>query len=103
MIPARNAEEAAQFLTEVLVPAFARAGWELWRVLTDRGSEFQGQFDRERRDVGEVQEAEVRHQGRLYVLRPPLKGMAGKASYMVPRQMSRRHNAMENAAFQTQP
>jgi len=27
VIPARNAEEAAQFLTEVLVPEFARVGW----------------------------------------------------------------------------
>lgn len=52
MIPARNAKEAELFLTEVLVPQFARAGWKLRRVLTDRGSEFKGEFDQACRDLG---------------------------------------------------
>jgi len=52
VIPARNAKEAARFLTEVLVPQFTRAGWKLQRVLTDRGSEFKGEFDQACRDLG---------------------------------------------------
>ncbi len=52
VIPARNAKESALFLTEVLVPAFAQAGWKLRRVLTDRGSEFKGEFDQACRDLG---------------------------------------------------
>lgn len=52
VVPARSAVEAARFLSEVLVPAFAQAGWELQRVLTDRGSEFQGEFDQACRDLG---------------------------------------------------
>ncbi len=33
------------FLTDVVVPIYARAGWTLRRVLTDRGKEFKGAFD----------------------------------------------------------
>jgi len=51
VIPARNAVEAARFLAEVLVPQFAKAGWKLRRVLTDRGSEFKGEFDQACRDL----------------------------------------------------
>jgi transposase len=35
---------AARFLREQVVPHFAKAGWPVQRVLTDRGSEFQGEF-----------------------------------------------------------
>lgn len=33
------------FLTEVVLPIYARAGWTLRRVLTDRGKEFRDTFD----------------------------------------------------------
>ncbi|HEU68176.1 MAG TPA: transposase, partial [Candidatus Acetothermia bacterium] len=52
VIPARNAQEATRFLREVLVPEFARAGWKFVRVLTDRGTEFKGEFDEACRDLG---------------------------------------------------
>ncbi len=51
-IPARNAVEAARFLARVLVPQFAKAGWKLRRVLTDRGSKLEGEFERACRDLG---------------------------------------------------
>ena len=52
MIPGRNAVNAARFLTKALVLGFAQAGWQLRLVLTDRGSEFQGEFDQACRDLG---------------------------------------------------
>lgn len=51
VIPVRTAKEAARFLTEVLAPEFARAGWKLRRVPTDRGSEFKGEFDQACQDL----------------------------------------------------
>lgn len=41
-----NAAVAARFLREVIVPEFQRAGFPVKRVLTDRGSEFKGDFGR---------------------------------------------------------
>ncbi len=46
LVPAATAEHAARFLCEVLVPLYEKAGWPIQRVLTDRGSEFKGEFDR---------------------------------------------------------
>ena len=45
VVPANNATEAAQFLRDVVSVELNEAGWKLWRVLTDGGSEFKGQFD----------------------------------------------------------
>jgi transposase len=39
-----NAQVAARFLREIVVPEFQRAGFRAQRVLTDRGSEFKGLF-----------------------------------------------------------
>jgi transposase InsO family protein len=39
-----NATVAARFLREIVVPEFRRAGFEVKRVLTDRGSEFKALF-----------------------------------------------------------
>ena len=52
VVPARTAGEAAWFLTAVLIPEFVQAGWKLEWVLTDRGSEFKGEFDQACRDLG---------------------------------------------------
>jgi len=52
VIPGRTAVDAARFLTKALVLGFAQAGWQLRLVLTDRGSEFQGEFDQACRDLG---------------------------------------------------
>lgn len=52
IIPARKAEEAARFLREFLVPEYEKAGWKLRRVLTDRGSEFKGAFDKACKELG---------------------------------------------------
>ena len=45
IIPANTAEHAVRFLVEILLPLYEAAGWPLQRVLTDRGSEFKGDFD----------------------------------------------------------
>jgi len=45
VVSANNAIEAATFLRDVVVPELEKAGWKLWRVLTDGGSEFKGAFD----------------------------------------------------------
>jgi transposase InsO family protein len=45
VVSASNATEAATFLRDVVVPEVEKGGWKLWRVLTDGGSEFKGQFD----------------------------------------------------------
>ena len=45
VVPANNATEAATFLRDVVAPELEKAGWKLWRVLTDGGSEFKGAFD----------------------------------------------------------
>ena len=45
IIPANTAEHAVRFLLEVLLPLYEAAGWPLQRILTDRGSEFRGDFD----------------------------------------------------------
>lgn len=42
---ARNGT-AARFLRNVLVPFYRQAGWPIQRLLTDRGSEFRGDFDK---------------------------------------------------------
>jgi len=44
VVPANNATEAATFLCDVVVRELEKAGWKLWRVLTDGGSEFKGAF-----------------------------------------------------------
>jgi transposase InsO family protein len=43
---------AARFLRSVVVPGFAKAGHPVLRVLTDRGSEFEGAFDEACQDLG---------------------------------------------------
>jgi len=45
ILPELSASAVAQFLRDVLVPAVARAGWRLRRVLTDGGSEFKADFE----------------------------------------------------------
>jgi transposase InsO family protein len=45
ILPELSAVAVAQFLRAVLVPAVARAGWPLRRVLTDGGGEFKAEFD----------------------------------------------------------
>jgi transposase InsO family protein len=51
VVPANNATEAATFLRDVVAVELNEAGWTLWRVLTDGGSEFKGAFDEMRRDL----------------------------------------------------
>ena len=45
VVPSNNAREAAAFLREVVAVEVEKAGWKLWRVLTDGGSEFKAEFD----------------------------------------------------------
>ena len=45
VVPANNATEAAKFLRDIVAEEVNEAGWKLWRVLTDGGSEFKGEFD----------------------------------------------------------
>ena len=45
VVSANNANEAATFLRNVVATELQEAGWKLWRVLTDGGSEFKGAFD----------------------------------------------------------
>ena len=45
VVSANNATEAAMFLRDGLAVELKEAGWKLWRVLTDGGSEFKGAFD----------------------------------------------------------
>jgi len=46
-----SAEAAARFLREV-VQEYARAGWSVQRVLSDRGPEYRGTFDQTCRELG---------------------------------------------------
>ena len=46
-----SAEAAARFLREV-VQEYARAGWPVQRVLSDRGPEYRGTFDEVCRELG---------------------------------------------------
>jgi len=52
VVPANNATEAASFLRDVVAAEVKEAGWKLWRVLTDGGSEFKAQFDQACRELG---------------------------------------------------
>lgn len=52
IVPAATAAETARFLREVLVPHYEEAGWAIERVLTDRGSEYRGAFDRTCDELG---------------------------------------------------
>jgi transposase InsO family protein len=45
VVPVNNAAQAASFLRDVVAVELEKAGWKLWRVLTDGGSEFKGEFD----------------------------------------------------------
>lgn len=55
----------ALLVVHELKERLARKGWEVeWQDVV--------------RDLMEVREVEVRHQGKHYILRPPLKGVAGK-------------------------
>ena len=45
VVSANNATEVATFLRDVVAVEVEKAGWKLWRVLTDGGSEFKGEFD----------------------------------------------------------
>jgi len=47
-----SSETAARFLRHVLVPYYRKAGWPIQRVLTDRGSEFAGDFATTCRELG---------------------------------------------------
>jgi len=51
VVPANNAREAAAFLREVVAVEVEKAGWKLWRVLTDGGSEFKAEFDQTCREL----------------------------------------------------
>jgi len=51
VVPANNAREAASFLSEVVAVEVNKAGWKLWRVLTDGGSEFKAEFDQACREL----------------------------------------------------
>ncbi len=51
VVSANNATEAASFLRDVVVPVVEKAGWKLWRVLTDGGSEFKADFDQACREL----------------------------------------------------
>jgi len=55
VVSANNATEAATFLRDAVAPELEKAGWKLWRVLTDGGSEFNRAFDEM------CQELNVRH------------------------------------------
>nr|MBN1858632.1 transposase [Candidatus Bipolaricaulota bacterium] len=45
VVPANNAREAAVFLRDIVAVEVKKAGWKLWRVLIDGGSESKGEFD----------------------------------------------------------
>ena len=47
-----TSETAARFLRHVLVPRYREAGWPIQRVLTDRGSEFDGAFAQTCQELG---------------------------------------------------
>lgn len=51
VVPVNNAAEAASFLKDVVAVEVDKAGWRLWRVLTDGGSEFKAQFDQVCREL----------------------------------------------------
>ena len=46
-----TSDTAARFLRHVLVLYFRQAGWPIQRLLTDRGSEFRGDFDKACREL----------------------------------------------------
>jgi len=45
LVPVSNATETASFLRDVATVEMEKEGWELRPVLTDGGSEFNGEFD----------------------------------------------------------
>ena len=51
VVAANNATEAASFLRDVVAVEVKEAGWRLWRVLTDGGSEFKAEFDQACREL----------------------------------------------------
>lgn len=51
VVAVNNSQEAALFLRDVVAAELKEAGWKLWRVLTDGGSEFKGEFDQACRDL----------------------------------------------------
>ena len=51
VVSANDAKQAASFLKDVVVPELEKAGWKLWRVLTDGGSEFKADFDEACREL----------------------------------------------------
>ena len=51
VVPANNAAQAATFLRDVVAVELEKAGWKLWRVLTDGGSEFKSDFDQACREL----------------------------------------------------
>jgi transposase InsO family protein len=51
VVSTNNATEAATFLRDVVAAELEGAGWKLWRVLTDGGSEFKAQFDQACREL----------------------------------------------------
>jgi len=55
VVPVNNAAQAAAFLRDIVLVELEEAGWKLWRVLTDGGSEFKAEFDQA------CQELNVRH------------------------------------------
>ncbi len=46
IVPWPTAKAVADFLRQVVVPAYRSAGWKLKRVLSDHGNEFKADFDR---------------------------------------------------------
>jgi hypothetical protein len=44
VVPANTAQEAVSSLRDVVAVAVKEAGWRLWFVLTNAGSEFKAQF-----------------------------------------------------------
>ena len=51
VVPVNNAAQAAAFLRDIVAVELEKAGWKLWRVLTDGGSEFKGEFDETCRQI----------------------------------------------------
>lgn len=65
VVPVNNATEAASFTKGVVIPGMETAGWKLWRVLTDGGSEFKAEFDQACRNLS------VKRTRTKYVMRGP--------------------------------
>jgi len=51
VVPVNNATEAASFLEGVIAAEMEEAGWTLWRVLMDGGSELKVEFDNVGREI----------------------------------------------------